>query len=46
VGDHIASHFSLIELAASHLPFVKLASIRIWLRANVSAPWSEAFPMF
>jgi hypothetical protein len=27
------------KLAANHLAFVKLASIRIWLRANESTPW-------
>jgi hypothetical protein len=26
------------KLAANHLAFIKLASIRIWLRANESAP--------
>jgi hypothetical protein len=28
------------KLAANHLAFIKLASIRIWLRANESTPWS------
>jgi hypothetical protein len=27
------------KLAANYLAFVKLASIRIWLRANESTPW-------
>jgi len=27
------------KLAANYLAFIKLASIRIWLRANESAPW-------
>jgi hypothetical protein len=26
------------KLATNYLPFIKLASIRIWLRANESAP--------
>jgi len=29
------------KLAANYLAFVKLASIRIWLRANGSTPWRE-----
>jgi transposase len=29
------------ELTANYLAFVKLASIRIWLRANESAPSSK-----
>jgi hypothetical protein len=28
------------KLAANHLAFIKLASIRIWLRANESTPYS------
>jgi hypothetical protein len=28
------------KLAANYLAFVKLASMRIWLRANESMPWS------
>ena len=28
-----------LKLAANYLAFVKLASIRIWLRANESAPY-------
>jgi hypothetical protein len=28
------------KLAANYLAFVKLASLRIWLRANESTPWS------
>jgi hypothetical protein len=27
------------KLAANDLAFIKLASIRIWLRANESTPW-------
>ena len=27
------------KLAANYLAFVKLASIRIWLRANEATPW-------
>ena len=27
------------KLAANYLAFIKLASIRIWLRANESTPW-------
>jgi hypothetical protein len=27
------------KLAANYLAFVNLASIRVWLRANESAPW-------
>ena len=27
------------KLAAIYLAFIKLASIRIWLRANESTPW-------
>jgi Transposase DDE domain len=27
------------KLAANYLAFVQLASIRLWLRANESAPW-------
>ncbi len=26
------------KLAANHLAFIKLASIRVWLRANESTP--------
>jgi len=29
------------KLAANYLAFVKLASIRIWLRANESTPWER-----
>jgi transposase len=28
------------QLAANYLAFIKLASIRIWLRAYESVPWS------
>jgi hypothetical protein len=27
------------KLAANYLAFIKLASIRLWLRANESTPW-------
>jgi transposase len=27
------------KLAANYLPFIQLASIRLWLRVNESAPW-------
>jgi transposase len=27
------------KLAANYLAFVQLASIRLWLRGNVSTPW-------
>jgi hypothetical protein len=30
------------KLAANYLAFVQLASIRVWLRANESAPWDGA----
>jgi transposase len=33
---HIATRYN--RLAANYLAFIKLASIRIWLRANESAP--------
>jgi len=33
---HVATRYD--KLAANYLAFVKLASIRIWLRANESAP--------
>jgi hypothetical protein len=29
------------KLAATYLAFIKLASIRIWLRAYGSAPWPQ-----
>jgi hypothetical protein len=29
------------KLATDYLAFIKLASIRIWLRANESTPWSS-----
>jgi transposase len=29
------------KLAANYLAFIQLASIRLWLRANESTPWSE-----
>jgi hypothetical protein len=29
------------KLAANYLAFIKLASIRVWLRANESAPYSD-----
>jgi hypothetical protein len=32
------------KLAANYLAFVKLASIRLWLRACKSALWSVAAP--
>jgi transposase len=35
-GRRIATRYD--KLAANYLAFVKLASIRIWLRANESAP--------
>jgi hypothetical protein len=31
------------KLAVNYLAFVKLASIRIWLRAHESTPWPKAF---
>ena len=31
------------KLAANYLAFVKLASIRIWLRAHESTPWPKGF---
>jgi transposase len=31
-------------LAANHLAFVKLASIRIWLRANERTAWTRSSP--
>ncbi len=30
------------KLAANYLAFIRPASIRIWLRANESAPWTRA----
>ena len=33
------------KLAANYLAFVKLASIRIWLRANESTPWQAGLDM-
>jgi transposase len=29
------------KLAANYLAFIQLASIRLWLRVNESAPWFE-----
>jgi hypothetical protein len=29
------------KLAANYLAFIKLASIRVWLRANESTPWTD-----
>jgi Transposase DDE domain len=33
------------KLAANYLAFIKLASIRVWLRANESAPWLNCLVM-
>jgi hypothetical protein len=34
------------KLAANYLAFVKLASIRIWVRANESMPWIKGLPAY
>ena len=33
------------KLAANYLAFIELASIRVWLRANESAPWLNCLVM-
>ena len=33
------THHAVARLAANRLTFIKLAAIRIWLRANESTPW-------
>jgi hypothetical protein len=43
-GRRIATGYD--KLAANYLAFVKLASIRIWLRASESASWARAAPTF
>ena len=38
-GHDLATRYD--KLAANYLAFIKLASIRIWLRTNKSTPWFE-----
>jgi len=42
ISDAATGHCGLYDRpAANYLAFIKLASIRIWLRASESTPWLE-----